>query len=45
MMEWDPYYLIENLNGECESRSLEMIGAKFSKEWKEVHKAQLHEVS
>jgi hypothetical protein len=45
MMEWDPYYLIENLNGECESRSLEMIGAELSKEWREVHKARLCAVS
>jgi hypothetical protein len=44
MMEWDPYCSIEKLYGECESQFLETIGAKFSKEWREVDKRQLYEI-
>jgi hypothetical protein len=44
VMERDPYCSIDNLYGECESRFLEMIGAKLSKEWGEVDKEQLYEI-
>jgi hypothetical protein len=44
MMEWDLGCSMDNLYGECESRFLEMIGAKLSKEWREVDKEQLYEV-
>jgi len=32
VMEWNPCCLIDNFYGECESRNLEMIGVKLSKE-------------
>jgi hypothetical protein len=32
VMEWNPCCSIDNFYGECESRNLEMIGAKLSKE-------------
>ncbi len=38
VMEWNPCCSIENLYGECESRFLETIGAKLSKEWRDVDK-------
>jgi hypothetical protein len=44
VMERNPCHSIDNLDGECESRFLETIGAELSKEWKEVNKEQLYEV-
>jgi hypothetical protein len=44
-MEGDPCCSIDNLYGECESRFLETIGAKLSKEWRDVDKKILYEVS
>jgi hypothetical protein len=43
MMERDPCCSIDNLDGECESRFLELIAVKVSKEWKEVNMQQLYE--
>jgi len=43
-MEWDPCCSINNLDGECESQFLKMIGVELSKEWKEEDKELLHEV-
>jgi hypothetical protein len=43
MMEWDPSCSIDNLYGECESRFLEMIGTKLSKEQRDVDNGQLYE--
>jgi hypothetical protein len=43
MMERDPCCSIDNLYGECESRFLETIGVKLSKEWREVDMEQLYE--
>ncbi len=45
VMEQDPWCKIDNLNGECESQFLEMIGVELSREWREVYKEQLYEVS
>ncbi len=45
MMEHDLGCLIDNLYGECESWFLEMIGAKLSKEQKDVDKEKLYEVN
>jgi hypothetical protein len=42
MMERDPCCSTNNLYGECESRFLKTIGAKLSKEWREVDKEQLY---
>ncbi len=44
VMEQDPCCLIDNLDEECESRFLETIGVKVSKEWKELNREQLYEV-
>jgi hypothetical protein len=44
VMERNPCCSIDNLYGECESRVLEMIGAKLSKEQKDVDKKKLYEV-
>jgi hypothetical protein len=45
MMECDPCYSINKFYGEYESWFLETIGVELSKEWKEVDKEQLYEVS
>ncbi len=44
VMERNPCCLIDNLYGECESQVLEMIGAKLSKERKDVDEKILYEV-
>jgi hypothetical protein len=44
VMERNPCCSIDNLYGECDSRFLEMIGAKLSKEWKDVDEKKLYEV-
>ncbi len=43
-MERNPCCSIDNLYGECESRFLEMIGVKLSREQKDVDKEKLYEV-
>jgi hypothetical protein len=45
VMDWDPCCSIDNLYGECELRFLETIGAKLSKEWRDVDKEIFYEVS
>jgi hypothetical protein len=45
VMERNPYYIIDNLYGECESRFLQMIGIVLSREWKDVDKEKLFEAS
>jgi hypothetical protein len=44
VMERNPCCSIDNFYGECESRNLEMIGAKLSKEQKHVDERKLYEV-
>jgi hypothetical protein len=45
VMEQDCGYSINNLHDECESRFLEMIGAKLSKEQRDVDNEKLYEAS
>ncbi len=44
VMEQVHGYSIDNVYEECEARFLEMIGAKLSKEWKDVDNEKLYEV-
>ncbi len=44
VMERNPCCSIDNLYGECESRFLKMIGAKLSKERKDVDEKKLYKV-